>query len=158
MLKVLYPGSFDPVHNGHVEIITTASHLFEEVVVAAMRNPGKSTPLFSDDERAEMIRASVAHLPNVSVTIFGGLVVDLATELEANLIVKGLRSVTDFEAELQMAQMNRSVSGVETVFLPSTSSEGFIASKYIREINRFGGDIDHLVPAPVAKALSSRSY
>ncbi|RMH82392.1 MAG: pantetheine-phosphate adenylyltransferase, partial [Actinomyces sp.] len=114
MTRVLYPGSFDPVHNGHLEIIETASCLFDEVVVAAMRNPQKGEPLFELGEREAMLRESVAHLENVSVTMFSSLVVDLARELDADFIVKGLRAVSDFESELQMAQMNLAISGVQT--------------------------------------------
>ena len=153
MVKALYPGSFDPVHNGHIDIISTASRLFDEVVVAAMRNPSKSTPFFSDSERVAMLEASTAHLGNVSVVEFGELVIDLAARLEVDLIVKGLRGVADFDSEMQMAQMNRSVGGVDTMFLPAKSGDDFIASKYIREITRFGGDCSHLVPEPVAKLL-----
>ncbi|MFT5530254.1 MAG: pantetheine-phosphate adenylyltransferase [Candidatus Poriferisodalaceae bacterium] len=156
MSTVLYPGSFDPVHNGHVEIIGTASRLFDTVVVAVMLNPGKVHPLFTDDERADMIKEAVVHLPNVEVTMFGGLVVDIATELKIDLIVKGLRGVSDFEGELQMAQMNRSVTGIETLFIPSTSEDSFIASKYIREISKFGGKVSHLVPEGVARRLAER--
>lgn len=153
MIKVLYPGSFDPIHNGHMEIISTAARLFDEVVVAAMRNPQKGAPLFDDEERHAMIEECVADLDNVGVTMFGGLVVDLAADLEVDMIVKGLRGVTDFESELQMAQMNRSVTGIDTLFVPSTSEDSYIASKYIRDITRFRGDVTHLVPAPVAKRL-----
>lgn len=95
MTRVLYPGSFDPIHNGHLEIIATASRLFDEVIVAAMRNPQKGEPLFSLDERREMLEESVAHLPNVKVTMFASLVVDLAKEMDADFIVKGLRAVSD---------------------------------------------------------------
>ncbi|HEC10430.1 MAG TPA: pantetheine-phosphate adenylyltransferase [Acidimicrobiales bacterium] len=156
MVKVLYPGSFDPVHNGHVEIVSTAAKLFDEVVVAAMRNPQKGTPLFDIDERRELLEASLAHLPNVTVTQFSALVVDLARDLEADMIIKGLRGVSDFESELLMAQMNRAVSGMITVFIPSTSSDSYIASKFVREIHRYGGDVSGMVPAPVAEALSRR--
>ena len=156
MVKVLYPGSFDPVHNGHLEICTTASRMFDQVVVAAMRNPQKSSPLFSDEERIEMLTEACAHLPNVEVVQFGELVVDLAQRLSVDFIVKGLRSPTDFESELQMAQMNKSVSGIETVFLPSTSENSFIASKYIREITKFGTDCSHLVPESIAERLRQK--
>lgn len=153
MTRVLYPGSFDPVHNGHLEIIETASCLFDEVVVAAMRNPQKGEPLFELGEREAMLRESVAHLDNVSVTMFSSLVVDLARELDADFIVKGLRAVSDFESELQMAQMNLAISGVQTLFIPSASRRSFLASKLIREIARFGGDVTSMVPEPVARRL-----
>ena len=156
MTRVLYPGSFDPIHNGHLEIIETAARLFDHVVVAAMRNPQKGQPLFSLDDRKEMLDESVAHLDNVTVTMFASLVVDLARELQADFIVKGLRAVSDFESELQMAQMNHAISGVDTLFIPSASSHSFLASKLIREIARFGGDVASMVPAPVAASLADR--
>ena len=144
MVKVLYPGSFDPVHNGHMEICATASRLFDRVVVAAMRNPQKSSPFFTDEERVEMLAEACQHLGNVEVVQFGELVVDLARRLEVDFIIKGLRGSADFESELQMAQMNKSVSAVETLFLPSTSENAFIASKYIRDITRFGTDCSQI--------------
>lgn len=154
VVRVLYPGSFDPVHNGHVEVVEMAAELFDEVIVAAMRNPTKGETLFSMTEREAMLNETFAHLPNVRTTMFGELVVSLARREGADFIMKGLRAVSDFESELQMAQTNRKVAGVHTVFLPSTSASSFIASKYIREIARFGGDVDSMVPAPVAKRLA----
>lgn len=156
MTVVLYPGSFDPIHNGHVEIVETAARLFDKVIVAAVRNPQKGEPLFSLEDRQELIWESFSHLDNVEVTIFSKLVVDLSKEVGAHFIVKGLRAVSDFESELQMAQMNRSISGVDTLFIPTTSSHSFLASKLIREIARFGGNIDSMVPACVAARLEDR--
>lgn len=156
MTTVLYPGSFDPIHNGHVEIVETAARLFDRVVVAAMRNPQKGEPLFSLEERQELIEASLAHLDNVEVTMFSSLVVDLAKDVGAGFIVKGLRAVSDFESELQMAQMNRSISGVDTLFIPSASKNSFLASKLIREVARFGGNLDTMVPEPVSSRLKER--
>ena len=155
--RVLYPGSFDPVHNGHIEIITTASGLFDEVIVAAMRNPQKGGGHFDLETRQAMIRESVEHLGNVEVTMFSSLVVDLATELGADFIIKGLRAVSDFENELQMAQMNNAVSGVHTLFIPSASRSSFLASKFIREIAEFGGDVSSMVPASVATRIKERN-
>jgi len=154
--KVLYPGSFDPLHNGHLEIIETAATLFDHVVVAAMRNPQKGEPLFTLDEREAMITESLAHIINVDVVMFSKLVVDLARDVEADFIVKGLRAASDFEAEFMMAQMNKAVSGVHTVFLPSTTRNSFIASKYIRDIARFGGDVTKMVPEPVAQRMREK--
>ena len=156
MTRVLYPGSFDPIHYGHLEIIETVSGLFDEVVVAAMRNPQKGEGMFSLDEREQMIKECCAHLPNVSVTMFSNLVVSLAREISADFIVKGLRAVSDFENELQMAQMNHALADVQTVFIPSASKRSFVASKLIREVVRFGGDVSSMVPAPVRERLLSR--
>lgn len=156
MTSVLYPGSFDPLHNGHVEIVETASSLFDRVVVAAMRNPQKGEPLFGLDDRRAMIEESFVHLHNVEVTMFSSLVVDLARDLGIDFIVKGLRAVSDFESELQMAQMNHKISGVDTLFIPSASAHSFLASRLIREIARFGGDVSDMVPPPVAMRLKER--
>jgi pantetheine-phosphate adenylyltransferase len=154
--KVLYPGSFDPIHNGHIEIIETAARLFDEVVVAAMRNLQKGEPAFTLEEREAMINESLAHLDNVSVLVFSGLTVDVAQDLDIDFIVKGLRASSDFEVELQMAQMNFAVAGVHTVFLPSASSYSFIASKFIRDMAQFGRDVSSMVPPAVSKRLQER--
>lgn len=156
MTIALYPGSFDPIHNGHVEIVETSSRLFDRVVVAAMRNPQKGEPLFSLDEREDLIEESLGHLDNVTVTMFSSLVVDLARDVGADFIVKGLRAVSDFESELQMAQMNKNISGVDTLFVPSASGNSFLASKLIREVARFGGSVDGMVPDCVSRRLADR--
>jgi pantetheine-phosphate adenylyltransferase len=158
-LKIaLYPGSFDPFHNGHLEIVEIASKLFDHVVVAPMRNTQKGEPLFTLEERSQMISDSVAHLPNVTLTSFASLVVDLARDLGADVIVKGLRVASDAEAELQQAQMNRRVTGIETLFIPCSSENSFIASKYVRDFARFGGAdrIGSTVPEPVLVKLKEK--
>jgi len=152
----LIPGSFDPVHNGHLEVIERASRLFDEVVVAALRNPQKSEALFDDDERRDMLEETVAHLANVRIVSMSTLVVNVAVEVGASAIVKGLRAVSDFENELQMAQMNKQLSGVETLFIPTSSTHSFIASRLLREVARFGGDVTTFVPALVAQRLEEK--
>ncbi len=149
----LFPGSFDPIHNGHVEAIEGASRLFDKVVVAVMRNPQKGGPLFDLEERMAMIAESLSHLQNVEVDSFSSLVVECAQKVGASVIVKGLRAVSDFENELQMAQMNRQLSGIDTLFIPTDSEHSFIASRLIREVARFGGDVGAMVPDPVGKRL-----
>jgi pantetheine-phosphate adenylyltransferase len=154
--KVLYPGSFDPLHNGHLEIIEIASRLFDEVIVVAMVNRTKEG-FFPLAERVAMMEESVAHLANVSVGTSEGLVVDAADAFAASFVAKGLRTPGDFEAEMQMAHMNKTVSGMETVFIPSGAALGFLSSRYIREISSEGRDVSHLVPVPVALALKARA-
>ena len=156
MTRVLYPGSFDPIHNGHVELAETAAGLFDEVVVATLANPSKGNGLFDLESRMSLIQESLEHLSNVEVTKFDGLVVDLAIEVGADFIVKGLRAVSDFEAELQMAQMNAALSGVQTLFLPSASRSSFLASRLIREVVRLGGDVGPMVPPPVRQRLEGK--
>lgn len=158
MRIALLPGSFDPLHNGHLEIVESASRLFDEVVVAAVRNPAKGEPLFGLEERQEMIEESITHLSNVRVVGMSKLTVDVARDVGATVIVKGLRVASDFEYELQQAQMNQAISGIETVFLPCATSSSFIASSLVRQIARFGGAdrIGSMVPPPVAKRLQAR--
>ncbi len=157
MTRVLYPGSFDPVHNGHVELVETASRLFDEVVVGTLMNPSKGGGLFTLEERMELLDECFTHLDNVRTTMFDGLVVTLATEVEADFIVKGLRAVSDFEAELQMAQTNLAISGVHPLFLPTASRRSFLASGLIREVSRLGGDVSEMVPEPVRLRLAEKA-
>ena len=150
---VLYPGSFDPIHNGHLEIIETASRLFDERRRGGHAQPAEGrAAVHPRRARGDDRGVASRHLDNVEVTMFSSLVVDLAREVGADFIVKGLRAVSDFETELQMAQMNHKVSGVDTLFIPSASANSFLASKYIREIARFGGDVSAMVPAAGGQA------
>ena len=156
MTCVLYPGSFDPFHNGHRELVETAAYLFDDVVVGAIRNPQKGDGLFTLEERKEMLEESLAHLDNVRVVSLSKLVVEVAAEVGADMIVKGLRAVSDAESEITQAQMNLAISGIHTMFIPSASTNSFLASKLIREVARFGGDVSDMVPEPVAKRLAEK--
>ena len=155
--RVLYPGSFDPVHLGHVDVIEQAAELFGEVVVAAMHNPSKPGGLFPIEARVTMLRASLAHLPTVTVEPFVGLAIDAAKAFEVGFIVKGLRNAGDFEIEQQMAHTNHSVAGVRTVYVACRPDRVFLSSRFLREIAMYGGDVSHLVPAPVASELARLS-
>ena len=156
MTVALIPGSFDPCHNGHLEVIERAGRLFDEVVVAVLRNPQKAEPLFTLQEREEMLREAVVHLPNTRIVAVSTLVVEVARDVGANAIVKGLRAVSDFENELQMAQMNRQLSGIETLFIPTSSTSSFVASRLLREVARYGGDVSSFVPKVVAERLEEK--
>jgi pantetheine-phosphate adenylyltransferase len=155
--RVLYPGSFDPVHLGHIDVITQANELFGDVVVVVMYNFAKSSGMFDVDERMSMLSAATAHLDGVSVEKHTGLAVQAAVEFEADFMVKGLRTPSDFEIEQQMAQMNRSVADVRTVYVPCQPEFGFVSSRFVREIANYGGDVAHLVPSAVSDALAQRA-
>ena len=153
MATALCPGSFDPVTLGHVDIIERSSRHFAEVIVAVIRNPQKTQSLFSLEERQQMLKEALAHLGNVRIEFFKGLLVDFAQEHGANAIVKGLRAVSDFDYELQMAQMNQRLSGIDTFFLSTSPQYSFLSSSLVREVARFGGDVSGMVPKHVNDRL-----
>ncbi len=155
MAKAVCPGSFDPVTNGHVDIITRAADCFDEVVVALGVNESKQG-LFSVDERLEFLRSVVADLPGVSVASFRGLLVEFCLSQDARTVVKGLRVAGDFDYEQPMAQMNRHLGGIETVFLPASGDHGFVSSSLVKEVAALGGDVSALVPPVVRGPLHDR--
>lgn len=154
MSVALYPGSFDPIHLGHLDVIEQALGIFGSVVVVTMHNPGKPSGAFALQERQAMISESLAGWAGVRVESFPGLAIDAAREFGADVIVKGLRSATDFDVEQQMALTNYRVGGVRTVFVPASPELSFVSSRYIREIALYGHDLSELVPGPVASRLS----
>jgi pantetheine-phosphate adenylyltransferase len=152
-IRAVYPGSFDPVTNGHIDLIQRSSTLFDHVIVAILRNTEK-VPLFSVEERAEMLEEAIRGLKNVSVTSFAGLLVDHVEQASASVIIRGIRAVSDYEYELQMALMNRRLSNkVETVFMLPAESYSYLSSKLVKEIAELGGSIHGLVPADVERRL-----
>jgi pantetheine-phosphate adenylyltransferase len=153
--RAVCPGSFDPATFGHLDVVRRASTLFDEVVVAVGTNVSKNR-LFTPDERIEMMHRACADLPNVSVEGFTGLVTTFCAERDISAIVKGLRAASDFDYELQMAQMNSSLTGVETVFLPTSPERGFVSSSLVKEVAGFGGDVSAFVPDFVHDALRVR--
>ena len=153
--RALCPGSFDPVTNGHIDIIGRAAGLYDEVVVAVFVNQSKSS-LFSVDDRLEMLTEVTADYPNVTIASFEGLVVDYCRVHDIPVIVKGLRAVSDFDYELQMAQMNNGLSGVETLFVPTNPIYSFLSSSLVKEVATWGGDVSHLLPPLVHEALAER--
>jgi pantetheine-phosphate adenylyltransferase len=156
LATALCPGSFDPVTNGHLDIIERAARHFDTVIVAVISNPQKAQSLFTLEERQDMLHEVTAHLGNVKIEFFKGLLVDFAREHEANAIVKGLRAVSDFDYELQMAQMNQRLSGIDTFFLSTSPQYSFLSSSLVREVARFGGDVSSMVPKVVAERLAHR--
>ena len=155
MRRAACPGSFDPVTNGHLDIIARAADLFDEVVVAVGVNKAKSR-LFSAEERVDMLTEVCASYDNVRVGVFDGLLTDFCRAHDVHAIVKGLRAVSDFDYELQMAQMNSSLSGIETVFVPTSPEYSFLASSLVKEVAAFGGDVSGLVPGNVWDRLTDR--
>ncbi|MFM1811108.1 MAG: pantetheine-phosphate adenylyltransferase [Cyanobacteriota bacterium] len=152
-MRALYPGSFDPLTLGHLDLIERASALFDQVVVAVLQNPSK-TPAFSLETRLAQISAATVHLPNVEVGSFDGLTVQYARVCRAQVILRGLRALSDFEFELQIAHTNKSLDpSIETVFLATATQHSFLSSSVVKEVARFGGDVRHMVPTGVASDL-----
>jgi pantetheine-phosphate adenylyltransferase len=154
--QAIYPGSFDPLTLGHVDVIQRAAHIFERVLVAVVVNPQKREPLFSLAERKGLIEESMRHVDNVDVADFRGLLAHFVKKRNIDVIVKGLRVVSDFESEMSTALMNRSLSEVDTVFLPSDPRYSFVSSSLVKEVFFLGGEIDGYVPAPVLRALHEK--
>ncbi|MCP9884077.1 pantetheine-phosphate adenylyltransferase [Synechococcus sp. ATX 2A4] len=153
-MKALYPGSFDPITLGHLDLIERSSRLFEEVLVAVLQNPGKQ-PSFSLEQRLAQIRRATSHLSNVEVSSFDGLTVEFARRTGTGVILRGLRAMSDFEFELQIAHTNLSLAPeVETLFLATAVPHSFLSSSVVKEVARFGGEVRHLVPSGVAEELA----
>ena len=155
MTSALVPGSFDPPTRGHLDVIERCVGIFDRVLVAVIRNPAKS-PMFMADERVSLLEECASSWDNVEVGTFSGLLVDYARDEGIDTIVKGLRAVTDFEYEIQMAQMNRHLSGIVTLFVATKPEYGYLSSSLVKQVARLGGNVDELVPEPVAKALRGR--
>jgi pantetheine-phosphate adenylyltransferase len=153
--RVVCPGSFDPVTNGHIDVITRAANLHDEVIVAVFRNSNK-IPLFSVEERVELLREATSKIPNVRIDRFEGLTVDYCKANDISAIVKGLRAVTDFDYEMQMAQMNYNQAGVETLFVVTNPLWAFLSSSLVKDFAKFGGDVSGLVPPVVLDRLTAR--
>jgi pantetheine-phosphate adenylyltransferase len=154
--RAVYPGSFDPPTNGHLDVIERAARCFGELVVAIVVNPQKRAPMFSLEEREAMLNACVAALPNVRVEHFRGLLADYVRAARADVIVKGLRVVSDFESEMSAALMNRSLSDVDTLFLMSDQKYSFVSSSLVKEVFFLGGDVAALVPEPVIRVMAEK--
>ena len=154
-LTALCPGTFDPVTNGHLDIIGRAAKHFDAVVVGVLENPSKQ-PLFEVEERVAMLKEACTALTGVRVSSFSGLLVDFAERERADVIVKGLRAISDYEFEIQMAQMNLRLGEVETLFMPTSPRWSFLSSSLVKEVARFGGDVEGLVPDVVRERLTER--
>jgi len=154
-VRAIFPGSFDPITKGHLDVIQRGIKLFDELIVAVGRSPIKN-PLFTPEERVEMIRELVADMPGVTVESFDGLTVEYATKRGADAILRGLRSLTDVQYEFKLAMTNRAVAGIETVFVMTSEEYGFTSSTLIREVASLGGNVSNLVPKNVYKRLQER--
>jgi len=152
----VYPGSFDPLTNGHLDVIRRSAAVFDRLTVAVVVNPQKREPLFTLEERQAMIRECAASMPNIEVMDFRGLLADFVKQIGADVIVKGLRVVSDFESELSTALMNRSLSGIDTMFLMSDAKYSFVSSSLIKEVFFLGGDVSGYVPEPVLRTMNAR--
>jgi pantetheine-phosphate adenylyltransferase len=153
-MRALYPGSFDPLTLGHLDLIERGAQLFDGLVVAVLRNPSKN-PCFSVEDRLEQIRQATGHLPSVEVASFDGLTVAFAQQCGAGVILRGLRALSDFEYELQIAHTNKSLAPrLETLFLATATAHSFLSSSVVKEVARFGGAVDHMVPPGVAEDLA----
>ena len=156
MLRAIYPGSFDPVTNGHIDIIKRAAAISDELIVGVLQNKAK-TPLFSVEERVIMLREVTKNLKNVKIIPFEGLLIDFAAQMDAKVIVRGLRAITDFEYELQMSQTNRKLNAdIETLFLTTSLEYSFLSSTTVKEVASFGGDISQFVPEFVAEQITEK--
>jgi pantetheine-phosphate adenylyltransferase len=156
MRRAIYPGSFDPVTNGHLDVIERARKLFDEVIVSVAHNDEKQ-PLFTLQERLDLLHDTIGKIDNVRIAKFDGLLVDFAVAEKAGAVIRGLRAISDFEFEFQMALMNRTLEGtVETIFLMPKEEYTYLSSRIVKEIARLGGDVSKFVPAPVAKGLRSK--
>jgi pantetheine-phosphate adenylyltransferase len=154
MITAIYPGTYDPVTNGHVDVIQRAAQIFDRVVVGVVDNPHHKTPLFRVEERVELLREALRHVDNVEVDVFSELVVEFARRWEAKVIVKGLRVLSDFEYEFQMNQLNRTLAPeIETVYVMASPMVSFVSSSGVKEIASFGGNVEELVPPAVARRL-----
>jgi pantetheine-phosphate adenylyltransferase len=154
-LTALCPGTFDPVTNGHLDVVGRATSMFDSVVVAVLENPSK-TPLFTLAERIALLEEGIGDLSNARIGSFGGLLVDYARSQGAHVIVKGLRAVSDYEYEIQMAQMNQRIGEIDTLFMATSPKWSFLSSSLVKEVARLGGDVEGLVPAHVRTALMDR--
>ena len=154
-IRAIFPGSFDPITNGHLDVIERGRMLFDELIVAVGRSPIKN-PLFTPEERVEMIAGLIKDIPGVSVESFEGLTVEYVTKKKADVILRGLRSLSDFHYEVTLAMTNRSVTGIETVFIMADAQYGFTSSTLIRDVASLGGDISHMVPPIVSQKLKQR--